>query len=306
MSSRSARFPLVPVVAIALVLAVAVGVGALVVAGGPSALRVGGEQIASRHEIDDQLAEFSVNEKFAEAMRGTAPSVVQDHELDAAATAVWLTIRARAAMSDQELASRKITPNANARSSSRAQLEGIPGFPKLSSKLQEELIDYFSSILALQGVIADEGSADLVTAARDACTSERYVAHILVPTLDAANALAAQLASGADFASLAKASSTDTGSKASGGELGCDDGQQFVAEFQNAVDDLAVGKVSAPVQTEFGYHLITVRDQPMQPDLQRAAGDIVTRMLRHAAVDVDSHYGRWQPSEARVCPLSGC
>ncbi len=299
----SRRFPLV---ALVLVLVVVLGVGALTVGGGPSALRVSGEQVASRHAIDEQLAEFATNEKFAEAMRGAAPTVAQDHELDAAATAVWLTIRARAAMSDQELAQRKITPNAGARASSRAQLEGIPGFQKLSPKLRADTIDYFSSILALQGVIADDASPELVAAAKDACGSSRYVAHILVPTLDAANALAAQLVSGADFATLARANSTDTGSKVVGGELGCDDGQQFVSEFQSAADDLAVGQVSAPVQTEFGYHLITVRDQPMRPDLQRAAGDLVTRMLRHTSVDVDSHYGSWQASEARVCPLSGC
>jgi parvulin-like peptidyl-prolyl isomerase len=83
----------------------------------------------------------------------------------------------------------------------------------------------------------------------------RDVRHILVKTKAKADELAAELKAGADFAALAKQHSTDTGSKDSGGKLTITRGQT-VAPFDKQAFSLDKNEVSAPVKTEFGFHLI--------------------------------------------------
>jgi foldase protein PrsA len=59
------------------------------------------------------------------------------------------------------------------------------------------------------------------------------------------------------FASLAKEFSQD-GSAAQGGDLGWADPAGYVEPFREAVKSLPIGKVSRPVETEFGFHIIKV------------------------------------------------
>jgi len=70
--------------------------------------------------------------------------------------------------------------------------------------------------------------------------------------------LASQITAGADFAELAKAHSQDPGSAQSGGSLGDVARGEMVEEFNDVMFELAEGEVSAPVKTQFGYHLIQV------------------------------------------------
>jgi len=65
-----------------------------------------------------------------------------------------------------------------------------------------------------------------------------------------------KLEAGADFATVAKAESDDTGSGANGGDLGTFKHGQMVPAFEQAAFALPVGKLSDPVKTQFGYHLI--------------------------------------------------
>lgn len=62
--------------------------------------------------------------------------------------------------------------------------------------------------------------------------------------------------SGADFAKLAGEYSQDPGSVSNGGDLGLAGRGQFVAPFEQALFSLKPGEISAPVKTEYGYHLI--------------------------------------------------
>lgn len=73
--------------------------------------------------------------------------------------------------------------------------------------------------------------------------------------LEKISGLQKQLAGGADFAELAKASS-DCPSKENGGSLGEFQEGQMVPEFEQALKGLKAGEVSVPVKTQFGYHLI--------------------------------------------------
>ena len=62
------------------------------------------------------------------------------------------------------------------------------------------------------------------------------------------------------FEDLAKQYSDDPGSAAEGGDLGWAETGLFVPEFESALFSMNVGEVSAPVKTDFGYHLIRMDD----------------------------------------------
>ena len=62
-------------------------------------------------------------------------------------------------------------------------------------------------------------------------------------------------AEGADFAALAGEYS-DCPSSAKGGDLGRFAPDQMVAAFSEATERLAVGEISNPVETQFGFHII--------------------------------------------------
>ncbi|WP_150268486.1 peptidylprolyl isomerase [Paenibacillus tepidiphilus] len=85
--------------------------------------------------------------------------------------------------------------------------------------------------------------------------------HILVETKEEADAIVTELKGGADFATLAKEKSADTGSKDNGGDLNFFTRAEMVAEFSDAAFNLKVGEVSEPVKSDYGYHIIKVTDR---------------------------------------------
>lgn len=84
--------------------------------------------------------------------------------------------------------------------------------------------------------------------------------HILVKTEDEAKKIAKEISGGADFAESAKKYSQDSGGEG-GGDLGYFTRGQMVKVFEDAAFGLEKGKVSSPVQSEFGWHLIKVEDK---------------------------------------------
>ena len=85
--------------------------------------------------------------------------------------------------------------------------------------------------------------------------------HILVKTEAEAKDVLAQLKKGDDFAKVAKEKSLDPGSKEKGGDLGWFSPAGMVKPFSDAVTSLKKGETtSAPVQTQFGWHVIKLVD----------------------------------------------
>jgi foldase protein PrsA len=81
-----------------------------------------------------------------------------------------------------------------------------------------------------------------------------------------------KLAAGEDFAKLAKQYSDDTGSKDNGGIIeGPSD--QFVPAFKQASETLPLNKISDPVKTEYGYHIMKVLERKNLP-LDKAPDEV--------------------------------
>ncbi|MGH4118970.1 peptidylprolyl isomerase [Clostridium sp.] len=93
------------------------------------------------------------------------------------------------------------------------------------------------------------------------------VAHILVATPEEAAAIKKLLDAGGDFEALAKEKSIDTGSKEAGGDLGFVEytNTKIDPTFLKAAIATEKGKVSEPVTTEAGVHLIKVLEKEEYP-----------------------------------------
>lgn len=113
-------------------------------------------------------------------------------------------------------------------------------------------------------------------------TEEIRAAHILVKEEAKAKELSEKISKGGDFAALAKEFSIDPGSKDNGGDLGYFAKGQMVPQFEEAAFKLGKGEVSAPVQTQFGWHIIKVSDKR---DRQPPAFDAVKDRLMASMVN---------------------
>jgi peptidyl-prolyl cis-trans isomerase C len=118
-------------------------------------------------------------------------------------------------------------------------------------------------------------------------TKEYNASHILVETQEEALAIQADLDGGADFAATAKEKSTGP-SGPNGGSLGWFGKGAMVPSFEAAVVGLDVGAVSAPVETQFGWHVIILNEvrNAGAPKLvevrEELAGEIRTNALATA------------------------
>ena len=98
--------------------------------------------------------------------------------------------------------------------------------------------------------------------AKVAQTERVRARHILLATEKEAQDIEERLKKGEKFAALAKRYSLD-GSKEYGGDLGYFTAPEMVAEFSKAAFALKVGETSAPVKTDFGWHIIKIEDRKL-------------------------------------------
>lgn len=108
---------------------------------------------------------------------------------------------------------------------------------------------------------------------RFAAAERRLVSHILVEVPADADAAAEQVAQqkaadlaaqarrpDADFAALARSGSDDPGSKDGGGDLGWIETGMMGGAFEDALFAMQAGQVSDPVRTDFGWHVLQLRE----------------------------------------------
>lgn len=89
--------------------------------------------------------------------------------------------------------------------------------------------------------------------------------HILVKTEEEAKEILSRLKAGEKFEVLAKEKSLDPGSKVNGGDLGFFSKERMVPEFGEAAFAATIGKVTDPVKSQFGWHIILVEEKRERP-----------------------------------------
>jgi len=99
---------------------------------------------------------------------------------------------------------------------------------------------------------------EVVTAETPGTEEQVWARHILVVDERALGIVRSLIASGWDFAEIARKYSTDTGSGANGGDLGWFGKGAMVPEFEETAFSLEIGEISEPVKSQFGYHIIQV------------------------------------------------
>ena len=139
-----------------------------------------------------------------------------------------------------------------------------------------------------------------------------HVAHILVSSRVEAERIADQATPG-NFARLARQFSQDTGSAAVGGDLGEQRPADLVAPFAQAMQEIPVGEIGGPVQTDFGFHVIHVIDRRTSPFeevapqlLEEARGetfrDWLLEQIAAAEIRVNPRYGLFDEQSGAVIP----
>lgn len=307
----------------------------------------------SRNTIDQELADISVNKQFVQEVdQQGAPGPVAGTKpgtYNAAFVAALLDQQVRYAVISQVLAGKKALPTAADVASAKNEVsQSFPSgvfaaFPARYQAILEEQQAEAGSFVATE-------TANLTTAALNQYyqahlndyATEACVRHILIADLNAsgqidyqaslagAQKVKALLDAGGDFTVLAKQYSqdntgTDGGTAAHGGTLtgsapdGCLTGSDLqtldssLPAFAQAVVTLPVNVVSAPVQTDLGYHLIEVTSRVIEPldssvtaDIhQSLAGDQLNTLLAKAKVKINAEYGSYDSKPDSTGQVTG-
>ncbi len=94
-----------------------------------------------------------------------------------------------------------------------------------------------------------------------------------------------RLRAGEDFATLARSNSQDTLSAAKGGDLGWLGPGDTIPDFETAMNKLAPGEISEPVQTRFGWHLIQVQEYRDHDNTEEFERNRVKNLIRSRKYD---------------------
>jgi peptidyl-prolyl cis-trans isomerase SurA len=151
-------------------------------------------------------------------------------------------------------------------------------------KLKKELAGYRKQLSQPYLIDSTKNSA-LVKQAYERMKNEVHASHILVKvaenaspedTLAAYNrilSLKKRVENGEDFTTVAKGKngSDDPSASRNGGDLGYFTAFQMVYQFEEAAYNTPVGKISNPVRTKFGYHILKVIDMRPARGTMKAA-----------------------------------
>ena len=176
----------------------------------------------------------------------------------------------------------------------RNLFETEPEFKAELAKLRDSLLVNYATDKVIAGVkVSDKDVEDYYNANKERFVTEESVnaSHILVDSEERALEILADIKAGKVSFEQAAMDNSSCPSKANGGNLGDFGKGQMVPEFDVAVFAMEVGEISeAPVQTQFGYHLIKLNEKnPSETmPLSEIAAEIKDALLqekRHAAYE---------------------
>lgn len=310
----------------------------------PAAATVNGRDIPEE-ALEEEVRAIEANQDYVSAIEQSGRKVRGSGEgtLDAQFVGALLTRQVFLELVHQELLRRKLQPTAAELTAAQAEAVQSVGnaevFGKFPGPYQQTLVRRSAELSKLVGVLSNTTVDDAAIKKFYDENPERFaqtcVSHILFAVPGAggqidqpataaqaeslraqAEAVRAELAAGGDFAALAKQHSQDPGNRDRGGDLRCGPAGRFVPEFETAMNALAVGEVSQPVQTDFGWHLIKVTSRQPQT-LEEAAPEIRQRLeggreeainsflidaVAKARISVNPRYGRFEKGEAGGAP----
>lgn len=175
-----------------------------------------------------------------------------------------------------------------AKAAEEKKVENSEDFKKRLAFARDRLL--MDRLLASEGkaALTDSAMKTVYTDASKQITSEQEVhaRHILVPTEEEAKKVEEELKKGADFAELAKKESKDPGAS-DGGDLGFFTKEQMVPDFSKVAFALEPGKISDPVKTQFGWHIIKVEEKRARkaPDFDQVKPQIEQFVTRKAQAE---------------------
>ncbi len=171
----------------------------------------------------------------------------------------------------------------------KAGLENDADVAKLKAFMERKALqDVYVAKMLMERVREEDVTAYYDKEIKNGPVEEELRArHILLDNREAADAVVADLDTGADFAALAKERSKGP-SGPSGGDLGYFSKQSMVPAFSDAAFKLAAGETSPPVQTQFGWHVIRVEDRRNRsvPPLDQARDQIFQLLISEAQRDI--------------------
>lgn len=142
----------------------------------------------------------------------------------------------------------------------RNLLEAEPAFKAELARLKDSLLTSYATEKAISSVtVSDKDAEEYYNKNKEQFMTGENVnaSHILVDSEEKANEILAKINAGEISFEDAASEYSSCPSKANGGNLGDFGRGQMVPEFDAAVFEMAEGEItSAPVKTQFGYHLI--------------------------------------------------
>ena len=290
-----------------------------------TAVAYGDSVTIDRSEFEKELKALHDNKQLQAASGGSGLAGAGKNTLDPRLASGWLTFVIQDKLVGHEVDRRRLQVTPAHTEAAKAQMstqfgseEAVAGFP---GWFRDLLIERNSRAVALQSALGGvDLSGDSLRKYYDehkADFSLNCVSHILVRSKAEADSTLARLQGGEDFAAVAKAVSLDRGTVPSGGDLDCSPKGAFVPEFDQAASELEVGKLSDPVQTQYGFHILRVRERKessfeesqdqirtlLNAQSQNAYRQFLRQALTSVRVTVDKRYGTFEAPAAGQVPV---